>query len=256
MTKTAEEKVAKIVSELRAKGRPVPRTISEIPGFPCQTWEELQRAWKSEHLLLQRFSVHFEGDIFGLFATGGERFQLTAYSTATYLVPLAAIALAFVDSWWWLIGIVFPVIGVKRTKALYNGAIYRAAFSTEAFFCFLYFARQVSVTTVDYKKSYFWNPDEEANAVEHQARRPGPPAEGPLSGGDAAIRREGPAFREFEQEISTWPPEEAALGLQLLYALLSGDKFAVTRLSQKLTHVQFVLVHSAMKRMTDEEGGA
>lgn len=242
MTKSAEEKIAVIVAELRAKGRPVPRTVSEIPCFPRHTWVDLQDAWKAERLRLQRFAYKLDRDIFDLFASRGEQIMLTVYTSAVYLVPVACAALAFVHSWWWLIGIVFPAIGVKKTQALYNGIIYRTAFSSEDFFCFLYFARQVSVTTADYRKSYFWNPDEEAGIVAASVQQ------GEFHFKESTRQLDRDSVRKFEQEIASWRRERAVGALRLLEAVLSGDKAAAERLHPELTPMESSAVTNFLKR--------
>ena len=238
MTESAERDVAEMVVALRGKGHPIPRRIGEIPDFPCQTWNELLDAWRSDRLLLQRFSVHFDSNLFSLFATRGERLQLPFYSTGIYLIPVASIALAFVHSWWWVIGVAFPVIGFKKTKSLYNGAIYRAAFSSETIFCYLYFLKQINLATPDFQSIYYWDAEKKE--------------EGDRAAAPNMITRESPIIQEFEKEIGTWPREQAVIALQLLEATLSGDSDAVDRLHQELTVQQFRTVTNVLRRMEAE----
>lgn len=160
MTDSLDEKVAEMVVGLRAKGHPIPQTIAAIPEFPCRTFDELQKALESGRLLLQRFSSDFDNSTFSIFATGGERLLAKHYMVGTVLIPIASVILVFMYSWWWLFGIAFLVIGFKKTKSLYNSVILRAAFSSETIFCYLYFIRQVSVSTPDYQQTYYWKSDE------------------------------------------------------------------------------------------------
>lgn len=238
MTGSAERIVAEMVVALRAKGHSIPRSIGEIPDFPCRTWSELLEAWELDRLLLQRFSAHFDSNLFGMFATRGERLQLPFYSMGIYVIPVASVALAFIQSWWWLIGVAFPVIGFKRTKSLYNGAIYRAAFSSETIFCYLYFLRQVNLATPDFQNIYYWG----AEKKEERDKAAAP----------NLISRKSPIVEEFEKEISTWPPEQAVIALQLLEATLSGDGDAIERLHQELTVQQFRTVTNVLRRMEAE----
>lgn len=240
MTGSAEQKVEQIAAILREKGHPVPRTIDEIPDFPCRTWNELLEAWKSDRLLLQRFSVNFDGDTFGMFATRGERILSPIYGVGMFLVPVASIALAYLHSWGWLIGLLFPIVAFKKQKGLYNGAIYRAAFSAEPIFCYLYFLKQVNLATPDFKRIYYWGAEKKDEE------------DGPATA--AKITRENPIMQEFEQEISTWPREQAVIALQLLEATLSGDGDTIDKLYPELTPKQFHTVTNLLRRIEAAEG--
>ena len=76
---TADErgKSARIVSrkldEFRAKGKPVPAAVSEIPRFPFATFADLLTAIRCRQVLLQRFSFEYVAPIFRILAAPAER---------------------------------------------------------------------------------------------------------------------------------------------------------------------------------------
>lgn len=66
-------KIAAAVERLRAKGHEIPRRVSEIPGFPCQTFDALRSKLSSGELMLYLPLHNYSSDIFGLMATRGEK---------------------------------------------------------------------------------------------------------------------------------------------------------------------------------------
>lgn len=160
MTIQGEEKIIQIVESMRDKGRSLPDTIAEIPRLPYQSFPELLRALETQEVRLQRFAYELNSTIFALIATPPERFWLSTYTSSFAIAPIAAVTLGYFLSWWWLLLVLLIPVAMARTKALYNGVIFRAAFNSERAFCFLYFARQISIVSADYRISYFWSEDE------------------------------------------------------------------------------------------------
>lgn len=98
----AEAKVLRIAEEMRKKGKPIPRSLHELPDFPFSTFESLREALAQRRMLMQRFSIHCESDIFNLFASRFQCARFSVYLALVFLLPVAAIVLAFAHSWWWL----------------------------------------------------------------------------------------------------------------------------------------------------------
>lgn len=152
----ANSTIMKVADELRGKGKPFPTAIREIPNFPFDSFAGLMDAFRQRTVLLQRFSSHFDNNIFELFASRWERNLNTLYIALAFLLPLSFIALAFFYSWWWLAGLPSLLFALGRSKRLYNRVILSSAFVSELYFCFLYGTGQVCVTTADFDNSYYW----------------------------------------------------------------------------------------------------
>lgn len=76
-----------------------------------------------------------------------------------FILPIGSALLAFIYSWWWLLGVLSVFFMLGRSKRLYNRVICSAAFESELQFCFLYFVGQVCVTSADFKDSFYWARD-------------------------------------------------------------------------------------------------
>ena len=53
-------------------------------------------------MLVMRFSIHYDSDLFNLFASPTQRARFFLYFALVFVLPVAAIVLAFAHSWWWL----------------------------------------------------------------------------------------------------------------------------------------------------------
>lgn len=156
MPSTADS-VSDVIELMRENGKAVPRDVPEISDFPFDTHESLLEALRTGKMILQRFSFQYDFNLFSLLASRAEVLTYYFFLAVTYLSPIVAIVLGFMFSWWWILlaplGIWF---GMRGTKATYNKVIFSSALRSEIEFCFLYFLRQISVTSADYIASYYW----------------------------------------------------------------------------------------------------
>lgn len=152
-----DAQVVEVVEAIRKKGAPFPTRIDEVPGIPVKSFEELLQRLRTRELLMQRFSVHFNYNIFSIFASPGQQRLNTFYMACVYLVPLACLVLAFTYRWWVGLGALSFFWFLGRSKKLYNTVIFQAAGRSELYFCFLYVMRQVGLTPADYGTTYYWN---------------------------------------------------------------------------------------------------
>lgn len=164
MTNSTEASTAiqQIAAAIRMKGKQFPTGISEIPDIPFASFSELSSAVRDGAAILQRFSIHFDNNIFEMFASRLERNLNIFYIASAFLLPVASIVLGFFYSWWWLAAIPILFLALGRSKKLYNRVILSSALSSELYFCFLYATRQVSITTPDFAHSYYWEQREDA----------------------------------------------------------------------------------------------
>ena len=155
-TPAVNENIRLLVENLRRNGKQVPARLSEIPDFPYSQFDQLQAAILSGAVQMKRFPFHYDARLFDLLASPFQCFLSTFYTAvAFFLVPLISIVMAFVHSWWWLLGISAIAVGLSRKKRLYNRVMLSSAFQSEAVFSFLYFVRQVCIISANYR-TYYW----------------------------------------------------------------------------------------------------
>lgn len=157
---TAEETIRLIAADMLAKGKPIPETVAEIPGFPFPTFAELKEALLWHRIVLIRFSSAYNGDIWQTFASAFQSARLNLCFASAVLLPIAGVVLGYLYSWWWLLLIISPYYALKRGTRLYNSVIFSSARQSELFFCFLFYARAIALTPPDFSKSIFWQGDE------------------------------------------------------------------------------------------------
>lgn len=146
----------KVIHQIRDSGGNLPATLRDIPHFPFENFPELQEAVLSGRYVISRFAFRYELELFNLIATRFEFLKLQAAIILTYAMPLAALVLAFLHSWWWLFGLFSYFVGMRWSKNAYNGPIHRAARSSEAAFCLLFYTSQVHVYDLEEMKEYEW----------------------------------------------------------------------------------------------------
>ena len=152
-----DRQVTQVIEAARKKGLPFPSRLSDMPGLPVHGFDELLQRLRSRELLLQRFSVHFNLNIFSIFASPAQKRLNTFYMACVYLVPLGSLALASAYRWWFGLGFLSFFWFLGRSKKLYNTVIFQAASRSELYFCFLYVMRQIGITPADYGTTYYWN---------------------------------------------------------------------------------------------------
>jgi hypothetical protein len=151
----ATESVLKFVSELEKKGQTVPKTVSEIPNFPYQSYQSLKDELNVRKVLLQQFTMSNQ-QIFNLFATSQFQFKMTFCSIALWLFPISLIAISVVYSLWLLLlFFIFPIL-IGKSRRIYNQALFSAALSSELNFCVLFFLNQICLTSIDFKHYFSW----------------------------------------------------------------------------------------------------
>ena len=149
--------IHKIADAMRTKGNLFPTALCDIPGIPFKSFDKLSTSVQEGSVLLQRFSTNFDNYTFELFASHSEKNLNTFYIALAFLLPVFSIILSFTHSWWWLAGIPTLFWPLGKSKKIYNRVILSSALSSELYFCYLYVARQICLTTPDFKNSLYWN---------------------------------------------------------------------------------------------------
>jgi hypothetical protein len=153
---TAEKKIMELIENFKQKDKIIPVTVGTIPDFPFGKFEELSQAILSRKILIQRFAFEYLAWLLKILASPVEKFLSNFYIALSIIGPAISIILVFIYSWWWLFGIVVFPICMSKNKHLYNKVIVSSAVSSEVIFCFLYYIRQISLTSLDYSTTYYW----------------------------------------------------------------------------------------------------
>jgi len=148
--------ILKIAEATRNSEKPLPTSLTQIPKFPFDNFDQLLSYLRKGDGILQRFSINYDADIYTMFASTLEKNLHTFLSISAFLFPFACIALAFIQSIWWIAGIPYFFFALGKSKKLYNRVILKAALKSELNFCFLYATKQVCLTTPDYEHSLYW----------------------------------------------------------------------------------------------------
>lgn len=156
-----EEGLGIIRSKLEAKGRIIPRRLSELPTLPYKDFNKLKEMLLARRVLIQKFKFSYYGWLLRLVSSPWERFQSTFFMGMTYIGPIIAIVLCFSVSWWFLLAvIILPMKGMAWTKKHYTNQICCAALLSETIFSFLFYMGQISITSIDFKDNYYWKADD------------------------------------------------------------------------------------------------
>jgi Zn ribbon nucleic-acid-binding protein len=151
------EKIARLVDALRVKGHKIPSRVSEIPGFPCRTFDDLRTKLSTRELILYRPGLNYSSDTFTLMATRSESAAFYVSILLMCVLPFIAIALAILVNWPWILACPFLVYtGWKMGRSAYTRTIFRSATESEINFCFLFYGYRVGVALPDFSKVYFW----------------------------------------------------------------------------------------------------
>ncbi len=81
---------------MNAKGKGIPRQISEIENIPFDQFSELQHAVETGEARILRFAYDMDSDLFSTLASKSESAKSTFGLTLAYGGPLAVISGAFV----------------------------------------------------------------------------------------------------------------------------------------------------------------
>ena len=139
------------------KGYKVPKEFKELINLPFKDFEELKNLVLSGRWLIQRFAFEYPSMVVNLLFSPSEKFLYTAYAYLIFIGPVFFLILSFTISWWFLVGItISPLFARTKAKKLYNTIVFRSAFSSESIFCFLFYLRQISITSLDYKVCHFY----------------------------------------------------------------------------------------------------
>lgn len=161
----AEKRIVELIENLKQKDKIIPVTVETIPNIPFSKFEELRQAILSRKILIQRFVFEYLAWLFKILANPVEKFLSNFYIGLSFIGPIVSIILVFTHSWWWLFGIIVFPICMSKNKHLYNKVIYASAVNSEVIFCFLYYIRQISLTSIDYSTTYYWGQEDTRDAA-------------------------------------------------------------------------------------------
>lgn len=152
------DKVARIVDALRAKGHDIPSRVSEIPGFPCPTFDDLRSKLSRRELVLYRPGLDYSSDVFSLMATRSESALFNLSMLVMYVLPLITVILSIFVHWFWILPCPFlAYTGWKMGRSNYMRTIFRSATESEMNFCFLFCGYKIGLMLPDGSRPCVWN---------------------------------------------------------------------------------------------------
>ena len=144
------------IERIRSTDPHFPTSISKIPTFPFTDFQEMLRAIRAGTFAVAKFSFHQDLQLLSIVSPSCSTLYFMSI-TATYLVPIASIILAFAISHWFWIGLLYFLIGARVTTSIWKNAILSVAQHTESAFCLLFYASKISAYDFRTSTEYEWN---------------------------------------------------------------------------------------------------
>lgn len=164
------EKLIEFIKTLRSKGRNAPKTFADIPDFPFENLDEFRSAIQDGDVLIQLFSLTYMTTVFKALATPFENHLFNSYCFLAVAFPVTSFALAFLHSWWWLVGTAGGPFFWSASKRVYSRIVFSSALGSELGFCFLYILKAIAITSTDFWHCLYWEiketPDEDKKWLE------------------------------------------------------------------------------------------
>ncbi len=126
--------IADIVS--RDKDGITKTSLSQIPEILEKDWPTLKAALLDGKTQVREMTA--SPISFALFAADSDKAGLKFFHFLTMGMPIVAIALAFFNSWWWLLLGLLSLFFHRTAKSFYRTVIFQAVTASEVTFCFLF----------------------------------------------------------------------------------------------------------------------
>jgi hypothetical protein len=111
-------------------------SLKDIPEIKDKDWETLKARLFDGTIQVHEMTtspISFE-----LLAAPSDRAGFKLLNTLAILAPLAAVLLAFMFSWWFLLLALGSFVMLRTAKGFYRTVIFQGVTASEAVFCFLF----------------------------------------------------------------------------------------------------------------------
>ena len=126
------------IAEIKSRDREgITRTsLKDIPEIKDKDWASFKAKLFAGAIQIQEMTT--SPISFALLAAPSDRAGFKLFNLLGVLAPIAAVALAFMFSWWFFVlGLGFFVM-LRIAKGFYRTVIFQGATASEAVFCFLF----------------------------------------------------------------------------------------------------------------------
>lgn len=111
-------------------------SLREIPEIADKDWAMLKAKLISGAIQVQEMVISPVS--FQLLAAPSDRAGFKFFNTLAFVVPIAAVFLAFVYSWWFVFLALGFFVMLRTAKSFYRTVIYQGVTASETVFCFLF----------------------------------------------------------------------------------------------------------------------
>lgn len=111
-------------------------SLAEIPEIADKDWTALKAKLISGAIQVQEMAISPVS--FQLLAAPSDRAGFKFFNALAFVVPIAAVLLAFVYSWWFIFLALGFFVMLRTAKSFYRAVIYQCVTASEAVFCFLF----------------------------------------------------------------------------------------------------------------------
>ena len=126
------------IEEIKSRDREriTTSTLKDIPEIKGKDWESLKTKLFDGTIQVREMTT--SPISFALLAAPSDRAGFKFFNTLAILAPLAAVVLAFMFSWWFLLLALGFFVMLRTAKSFYRTVIFQGVTASEAVFCFLF----------------------------------------------------------------------------------------------------------------------
>jgi hypothetical protein len=132
--------------QARDQGGITRTSLHQIPEITEKHWPTLKEKLLTGRVQVREFAI--SPISFNLLAASSDWAGFRLFSFLTYLLPVGALALAYVYTWWMLLLIFGSGLMFRISKSFYRAVIFQGVTASEEIFCFL-FSRNTICIIVD-----------------------------------------------------------------------------------------------------------
>ncbi|MCK4307592.1 hypothetical protein KAW50_05130 [candidate division WOR-3 bacterium] len=141
-----EQKITELINSEVGKKYDLVLSLREIEEIPVNDYGKLQELMRSGEAILRQYPSDISSPTFSIIATPAESTLFNTISPVlTILVPLAGIICSFIFSWWFLLLLLSPIIGIRFGKRIYLHALFNRSANSEKAFCFLFCSQLITL---------------------------------------------------------------------------------------------------------------
>jgi len=140
-----EDKIKKLTATDFGKKHNVVLSLSQIEEIPMDSYGRLQELMRSGEARMRQYPLSTGAGIFTLISKKSESLLFYFVGLLTFLMPLAALILSFIYSWWFLLISLISFFTTRLGKWMYLHALFNRAANSEIMFCLLFCGNYITI---------------------------------------------------------------------------------------------------------------